>query len=266
MKRGFTLVELLAATLIMAIMMTAGFFAFNQVLHAWQKGERTVTRLQMADYAIAQVVSALRSAYYPTTGSADAKYGFMLLDGNDGDEEDKSDTIQWTKLGSAIVGSDSELSESIHTVRLFVQDETRDSPRGLYFKAGSFDLVDDEEGEERDFDDDDEEDGYPPELIAEGFQGFNCRVLDKTEPFKSDGKWNWQDAWDTSNCIPRAVELTFFLEPATDRDEPIVVKRVVEIPLWDVSQNPISATSDGKDKKEGGRTGGKGGGAPGGGR
>ena len=61
------------------------------------------------------------------------------------------------------------------------------------------------------------------------------------------------DKWDTSNCVPRRVQLTFWMKPIEEDKEPYPVVRVVEIPLWDVSQNPVKIDSSGSDGKKGGK-------------
>ena len=80
---------------------------------------------------------------------------------------------------------------------------------------------------------------------------------------------NWQDIWDTSNSIPRRVQLTFWMKPVEEDKDPYPVVRVLEIPLWDISQNPIKTDSTGSGSRKGNKgggskTGGKGGGSGGG--
>ncbi len=120
-------------------------------------------------------------------------------------------------------------------------------------------LVADVNGEEKfrpeDYDED-EDDDTEYYTLGPNVQGFNCRVLDKDQPFKND-RANWSDTWDTSNCIPRRVQLTFWMKPVDDNKEPYPIVRVVEIPLWDVSQNPVNASSDDKSRR-GRKTGGSG--------
>ena len=248
-RRGFTLIEVMLAVTLMAIMTLVAFFSFNTVINSWKRSTEMADRMQHADYALSQVVSALRSAWCPSTqsssgGSDSYIYGFQLTD--DGDGEEDSDVIQWTKLGSAIVGNTSTLSETPHTVRLWAAPAERDMPCGLWVKAGQLDLIQDEDKEDYDFDDDDV---FEPYILVTGVQGFNCRVLNKETPYEEDGTPIWEDEWVSSNALPRAVELTFTLEPVEERGDPVRIRRVVEIPLWDLSQNPLSS-----DKKDQGRT------------
>ena len=269
MKRGFTMVELMMAVMILSVMMVITFFTFNTVVRSWQESMELVDKIQYADYALTQVVSGLRSAYYPTDGKQSEDFGFQLYD--DGDKEDAADTIVWTKLGTAIVGNSSTLSETPHRVKIYVEKETRDSPGGLMVQATPDLLTDDQKEDMKD------EKIFEPYLLVQGVRGFNCRVADKDTPFNEDGSWNWQDEWNESNSLPRAVELTFYLDPVEERGEPESVLRIVEIPLWDISQNPITATSEDKKNEDaaaatrrrggasGRRTGGSGGGTGGGG-
>ena len=242
MKRGFTMIELMMAVMILSVMMVITFFTFNTVVRNWQKSMELVDKIQYADYALTQVVSGLRSAYYPTDGKQSEDFGFQLYD--NGDKEDAADTIVWTKLGTAIIGNSSTLSETPHRVKLYVEKETRDSPGGLMVQATPDLLTDDQKEDMKD------EKIFEPYLLVQGVRGFNCRVADKDKPFNEDGSWNWQDEWNESNSLPRAVELTFYLEPVEERGEPESVLRIVEIPLWDISQNPITATSEDKKNQD----------------
>ena len=241
-RRGFTMLELLLAISLMGIMMVVGFMTFNTVTRNWTKSMELVDRMQHAEYALTQVVSGLRSAYVPLGAQeGDMTLGLQLFD--DGSDEKSRDSIQWTKLGTAIVGNASKLSETPHVVRLWVEDgeRNRDRPAGLWVKA-CHDLLPRDAETEIDFNDDEQ---FEPFLLVQGIRGFNCRVADKDTPFNEDGSWNWQDEWSASNSLPRAVELTFYLDPVEERGRPETVMRVVEIPLAKMSQNPVKSDSSG---------------------
>ncbi len=219
-------------------MMLISFFCFNAVVQAWNAGIEVSDAMGQADYVMEQLVSGLRSAYFPDTGDAPYEFGFQLHD--NGEDEDAMDSISWVKLGSALVGEDCGFAESPHRIGVYVGGD--DDERGLRATAWRVDLQLD------DFDpaEDVKAIGLSPRVIA-----FNCRVLDKDQPEKDDEP-NWQDEWSTSNSIPKAVELTLYMEPpeSAEKKDPIEVKRIVKIPLWDISQNPR--------RKDGGKSGDKG--------
>jgi len=238
--KGFTLIEVVMATMILSIMMLMSFFCFDAVVQSWTAGIEASDAMGQADYVMEQLVSGLRSAYYPDAGTKLDDYGFQLSD--NGEDADARDSISWVKLGSALVGEDCGFAESPHRISISVSDE--EETRGLLAKAWRVDLQLD------DFDP--SEDvlpiGLSPRVIA-----FNCRVLDKDQPEKDDEP-NWQDEWASSNCIPKAVEISLYMEPpanAEDQD-PIEVKRIVKIPLWDISQNPRKKDDSNSTSKRGG--------------
>ena len=247
---GFTILEVLLAVSLTAIIMVVVFMSVGVVSNSWRRSGELAEKLQHSDYALSQVVSGLRSAYYPTTGSKSDEYGFMLIDNGEG--PNAADRIRWTKLGTAIVGASSNLARTPHTVELWAEPPSGQEPGGLMVRAWRGELQPDG------FDPDDE-DQVAPYMLVDGVQGFNCRVLDASKPYLDDGRPNWQDEWNSSNTIPRAVELTFTLSPSDEDDVPMEIRRYVQIPLSDISQNPISASSDnGKNTRPGagGRTGG----------
>ena len=272
MRRGFTIVELMLAVLILSIITIISTWTFHTIIRNWTLSTEMADNVQRTDYALAQITSALRSAYFPTSGEVSDADGFQLEDNNPRNEPDESDMIAWTKLGPAIVGRNSRFAKAAHHVSLYVVEPGK-SDVEAYANGG---LVCDVIGEKKfrpdDFDEDDL-DNWDHFVLSENVQGFNCRVLDKDQPFKDD-QANWQDRWDTSNCIPRRVQLTFWMKPIDDEKESYPIVRVVEIPLWDVSQNPVKTDSAGSDDKKdsrrrgrstgGGSSGGSGGGGGGG--
>ena len=260
MKRGFTMLEIMLAIMILAIMTIVSMWTFRTIVRNWGLATEMADNMQRVDYALAQVTSALRSAYFPLDGKATEADGFMLLDGNPDNDPEESDTICWTKLGPAIVGRNARFGASPHRVKLYVHTEKDRVERGLTSyqknKLGKkappeeYGLVADVNGEAKfrpDDYDEDEDDDTEYYTLGPNVQGFNCRVLDKDQPFKDD-QANWSDTWDTSNCIPRRVQLTFWMKPVDDEKDPYPIVRVIEIPLWDVSQNPVTATSTDVDK------------------
>lgn len=239
-RRGFTLLELMMAIMILSIMMMLSFFCFDAVVQSWQAGVEMSDSMGQADYVMDQLASGLRSAYYPDVGSQLYDYGFQFVDNGDG--ADAADFISWVKIGRALVGEDCGFAESPHRINVSVgMNGKNGQPGGLDVRAWRVDL---------------QLDDFDPETQAEKISlaprviGLNCRVLDKDQPEKNDEP-NWQDEWSCSNCIPKAVEITLYMEPPKDNDEPLKVERIIEIPMFDLSQNPRNKSSS---KKSGTQT------------
>jgi prepilin-type N-terminal cleavage/methylation domain-containing protein len=228
---GFTLLELIMAIMILSVMMLLSFFCFDAVVQSWQAGVEMSDSMGQADYVMEQLASGLRSAYYPDTGVPMDEYGFQFSDNGEGPEA--RDGISWVKIGRALVGEDCGFAESPHRTGVWVQDGGAEDGSGLMVSAWRVDLQLDEFDPSKDV----KAIAISPRVI-----GMNCRMLDKDEPMKNDEP-NWVDEWSQSNCIPRSVEITLYMKPPKDDDEPLEVKRIVDIPMFDLSQNPRKKAS-----------------------
>jgi len=275
MRRGFTMIEMLLATVLVGVLTAFSIMTFRSVSHGWQVSADYLDKMQRTDYALNQVVSGLRSMYYPHDGSQNAKYGFVLVDNGDGQDPRRSDVIEWSKLGSALVGTKSDKADSVHRVQVMVLEEGDDDYAEPIQKTGLYARImrDSALGEDRDEDDVDLTFGnaelYQPILIADGVTGFNCRVLKTAEEaesaasgakdVKNDTK-KFEDEFAESNSVPYKVELTFQIEKPDDnfrsqtKRAPLV--RIVRIPIHEQSLDgaaPPSADGKEKDKKRGAR-------------
>ncbi len=266
MRRAFTLVEVLMAVMIFSIMTIIGGVTFNSVINGWKRSTAAAERMQGADYALNQIAVGLRSAYYPADGNQKDEWGFALIDGGDGEDIRSSDMIEFSKLGNAIIGDKSTLAETSHRVRLWVEDErSKDEPGGLWARVWNPDLFS-EEGNDN-FDDEEYGEEF---LLVEDIVGFDCVVQKDFKETENDGRPKWEETWDTSNCIPYRVKLTFRLKAPDKGEEPLPLLRVVEIPVAPFSQAPFAVGSgesgSGKTSDDaGGKTGGGKGGTAGGG-
>ena len=249
-RAGFTLLEMLLAITILAIMTVVTSVVFSSVTNSWKKATVVAEQMQTVDYALNQIVSGLRSAYYPADGNQKDEWGLALYDNGEGEDASSSDVVEWTKLGNSIVGDKSVLAETSHRVRLWVEDKPRvrtgtniEEPAGLWARVWNPDLFS-EEGNDN-FDDEEYGEEF---LLVEDIIGFDCVVQKDAQQTEEDGQPKWEETWDTSNCVPYRVKITFRVKPPERGDEPLPILRVVEIPVWKLSQKPFSLDSAGKGR------------------
>jgi prepilin-type N-terminal cleavage/methylation domain-containing protein len=234
---GFTLVEILIALSLLGLLTVMLFTSFYSVTRAWETGRNVIDSSGHSDYLMEQLTAALRSAYTPGTGE---KYGLIFLD--DGEDERAHDSIEWSKVGPALVGEDAEFAHVPHRIRVQITEPEDDFPGGFTVRAWRQDLqLDDFNPEE-----DTTELCLSPKVI-----GFNCRMLDPDEPRTTDDEINWIDEWTKTNMLPTAVELTLWMEPAEDDGEPIESRRIVEIPMGVLSQNPNQGSTANEEARGG---------------
>ena len=278
MRRAFTMIELLAALLILGVVTALATMTFNAIVSSWTVSTEYMDNLQRCDYALEQVVSGLRSMYYPHNGKQDYTYGFYLTDNGDGREADDSDVIEWAKTGQSIVGGQNAAADTVHRVQLMVLEEGNSDYKetipvtGLYARMCPDPALRpkrDKKVDETDYTFANDE-MYQPVLFADGIVGFNCRVMKNADSAGEDGKGDeieWEDEWDSSNSVPYKVELTFWLEDPREekrfRSELAPVMRIVKIPIFEQSQDGKALPSE--NAKGGARRGSSKGGTRGGG-
>jgi len=270
MRRGFTLIEILMATVILGIMTVVTTLTFQSVVRGWQISTDYMDKMQRTDYALNQVVSGLRSMYYPHDGEQNYKYGFVLTDNGDGDSPRRSDVIEWSKTGPAIVGTKNAIADTVHRVQVMVLEEGNNDYRdpiqktGLYARlCGDAALIPKDDNDDTDYTFGNAE-LYQPLLIADGVVGFNCRVIKKKEDVQTtdakaaeNDRKKFEDEFAESNSVPYKVELTFQIEKTDDdflsQHDRAPMVRIVRIPIHEQSLDgnapPSDEKKDEKDKK-----------------
>ena len=277
MRRAFTLVELLIAVSMLGVLTAFAVLSFHAVSSAWQTSCEYMDKMQRADYALDQVVSGLRSLYYPHNGKQDANYGFVLTDNGKGEDVDSSDVIEWSKSGSALVGSGEAVADTVHRVQLLVLEEGNSDYRepievtGLYVRlCGDAALRPDEMDKDYTFTNDQM---YQPTLVADGVVGMNCRVMPTDDKADEENDTSlFKDEWTETNAVPYKVELTFRIadpEGRAYRTNTAPLVRIIRIPLYEQAKDGAATPNDsaaaGGAQGGGGRGPSGGNGRPGGG-
>ncbi len=274
LRKGFTLVEIMAAVMILGVISVLTFLTFSAISRGWEVATEYMDKMQRTDYALNQLVSALRSMYYPHNGEQSYDYGFQLADNGDGEEPSSSDVIEFSKTGTAIIGNRNAFADTVHRVQVMVLEEgSRDwgveiMKTGLYARQCP-DVALRPEDDDIDYSFANDE-MYRPVLIADGVVGFNCRVLKDAQAAQTGfGQTpQFEDEWDSSNSVPYKVELTFRIADPDGRSYRVntaPVMRIVRIPVFEQSQDGAATPSDAEKSGAAGRGGGAGGSKPSGG-
>ena len=260
MRRAFTMIEMLLAVLLVGVLTTVAVATFNAVSRGWQISTDYMDKMQRTDFALNQVVSGLRSMYYPHDGRQDDRYGFVLVNNGEGEDPDDSDLIEWSKTGSAIVGNKSAVADTVHRVQVMILEEGNHDFKdtievtGLYARqCPDVALRPKDNPDEIDFSFENDE-MYQPVLISAGVVGFNCRVMKTAEKVEAkNDERAFEDEFAESNAVPYKVELTFRIadpEGRSYRSNTAPVMRIVRIPIHEQSLDGASTpgAEGGKDK------------------
>ena len=217
-RYGFTLVELLVSIVILSLITSVTYGIFNAVTRAWQRGMALSDEMQHGDFVMEQLVMGLRSAYYRDAGkNRDVRFGFWLEDMGSGSSA--ADTVSWVKLGPSLVGRGTEQSKGPHRVKFQLVPDPENDESAAAITVWS----PDEYLQPEDFD----SETLEPTLLATGIVGFDCRVSTNVD----SSEIIWEEEWEETNSIPRLVELTLYLKPLQEGEEPVAMKRCVEIPV-----------------------------------
>ena len=264
MKRGFTLIELMLAVSLLGVMTVVTILTFRAVTSGWRISREYCDRLERTDYAVDQLVSGLKCAYYPHSGEQSYDYGFQLIDNGDGENPRESDVIEWTKKGSAMVGG-SSAADSVHRIQVMILEEgdrtwgEEIEKTGLYARVRPMSKVIAQQSghfDEEDFTFESDE-LYRPILIAKDVEGFNCRVLpkepDSTGKNAQIDKSDWEDEFSESNSLPYKIQLTMYL-PKEDpeyrsRKTIIPIMRVVNMPIYEQSTDAAALPGNESEAK-----------------
>ena len=191
---GFTLIELLVALAIFSLATAMAAASFFSVTKAWSRGGEMLEQLHYGEFAMEQLVTALRGAAW--FGSKPEAFGFWL----------EGDKASWVTSGTAFLPPDSPLVNGLH--RLSVEVGAVGGERGLVVRAWPH-LA--EEMDENDAE---------PWLVAPGVEEFACEWYD----FDAD---DWSQDWEETNSLPKLVRVTLTMEKRENFDENLELRRLV---------------------------------------
>jgi type II secretory pathway pseudopilin PulG len=220
---GFTLLELLVALCILVFAFAIIWETFSGTVKAWQRGSALLDELRHGDFVMEQLVSALRSAAFFKDNAS--RYGFRLETGNAGSYP--GDKLSWVTASSAFIPPDSELSKGTHRI-IFNIEDNEDGDPSVCIRA--YDpLLEDEDTVKID-----------RWFVSTEVQGVQCRVYNSEEKI-------WENSWEgeQTNTLPSLVEITLYMDPIEKFGDPVLLKRVVEIPIAPAMTNAVKADTGG---------------------
>ncbi len=213
-SKGFTLIELLVALAIFSLVAAMAAGTFWGVLKAWNRGGELLEQLHYGEFAMEQLVTALRGAAW--FSSKPEAFGFWLERGK----------ASWVTSGSAFLPPDSPLINGLH--RLSVTVDSQGGERGLVVRAWPHLAEDTDENDAE------------PWLVAPGVDEFDCEWYD----FENE---DWSTDWEETNSLPKLVRVTLKMEKRKNFDEELELQRLVELEVA-----PLLPGRESRDRTTGG--------------
>jgi len=214
---GFTLLEVLIAAALLALVFSMTFSLFSGVMEAWRRGTELAGELQHGDYVMEQLSAALRSAAWSEEEAP--RFGFRLENRGDHDE------ISWVTASPAFAGPHSPWRHGQHRIYVTVPENT-ETPGFAVKRVSPF--ADAETVEAQDY-----------EIISPRITGLDCRVY-------APEQQQWLEDWEPTNSIPALLEITLTLArpEAEEAAEPLLLQRLIEIPVAERIAAPINFSAD----------------------
>ena len=229
-RQGFTLLELIVAIVILVIAMSIAFEAFTGTIRGWKRGTEVADGIKHGDFAMGQLVSALNSMLF--FNNPRKTYAFKL-------EKDTAptglpgDIVSFVTVNGAFMPADSPYAKGLRRIRLFVDDDEYGDP-ALY--ALAMPAISDVEEFEEEFD-------AEPALVSREISGMEIMIWDKQNE-------TWTDDWETENSVPERIEINLYISSRDKNEEPIVFRRVLEIPVYESLQDRLRNPSSSNPSKE----------------
>jgi prepilin-type N-terminal cleavage/methylation domain-containing protein len=227
-RQGFTLLELIVAIVILVIAMSIAFEAFTGTIRGWKRGTEVIDGIKHGDFAMTQLVAALNSMLY--FNNPRKTYAFKL-DKETAPAGLPGDIISFVTVSGAFMPADSPYVDGPHRIKLFV-DEDEYGNSALY--ALAMPAIADEEEFEDEF-------NAEPALVSRTVSGLEVMIWDKQNEV-------WTEEWESENTIPERIEISLYISSKDKNEEPIVFRRVLEIPVFESTKDRLSnpSTSAGK--------------------
>jgi prepilin-type N-terminal cleavage/methylation domain-containing protein len=215
-RRGFTLLEVMIAVVILAIAMTVAGQLFATVTRAWTGARIVMDRTHHGDFVTGQLTAALRSMAF--SDNKPEAYGFRIENNPSGEGDH---TISWVTDSGAFMPPGDPSARIRHRIAVGAGEDD-DGAEGLIVTVWPY-LADEDEVEKT------------SRLVSENIKGLKCMVYDT-----HDGEERWRDDWEYSNAIPGLIEITLYAEPLREYDDPVEFRQLIEIPLGPAVTNEVS--------------------------
>ena len=216
-RRGFTLLEVMIAVVILAVAMTVAWQTFASVTRAWTGARVVMETLHHGDFVLGRLTASLRSLVF-FEETAPEKYAFRIENNSSGYGQH---TISWVTAGRAFIPPGEAYSYGLNRIEIGGGTD-EDGADGMVVRIWPY-LADEEKVEKKSW------------FIGEDIKGLRCRIYDTR-----DGEEGWKDTWEISNAIPGLVEITLYADPVKEYGDPVEFRRLIEIPLGPPVTNRVS--------------------------
>jgi len=271
---GFTLIEIMVATVISMLIISSVYAAFRTSLNAYERNQTRIIMLQMCRMALDKMAKDFSNLYY---ASGDEELTIMVEDYADNETSMDNDIVSFVtivnpkldkyleSLESGDLQKNTSSNASSNTSNETTSDEETENPlpsdlsRVIYFIGQNPEMegvqslmrIETTDLDTQNLEDmlselqsnsmsEDMQETLRISVLVDNVSGFNVRYFDGEE---------WVDTWDMEEegTLPKAVEITLTISDAKEKQKPITQAVVVYLPFSDSQQE------DTQDQQTGGQ-------------
>jgi prepilin-type N-terminal cleavage/methylation domain-containing protein len=202
-QHAFTLLEIMLAVTILALVGTAVYATWSAGLKGWKRSASITESLQRERVVMEMLAELTQSAVY--FNSANSLYEFRGTH-----EEQTGDSISFVTGSDLLLPATEAVAAGMRRVTISLERDTRGNPFLGIANAPALQLDDAPEA--------------PTHFLSANVCGFRVRYRD---PRSS----SWVEKWEEANLMPSAIEYTVAFGANDGRTPPVVVTRAVDLPV-----------------------------------
>jgi prepilin-type N-terminal cleavage/methylation domain-containing protein len=202
-RQAFTLLEVLLAVTILAVVMTAVYATWSAGLAGWKRSSSVSENFQRQRIVMDTLAELTKSAVY--FSSRDALYSVIGAH-----DADNGDSISFVTASDVLLPPSEAIAAGMRRVTISLE---RDSYNRAYLalaNAAALEAADAPESE--------------PHVLCSDVSGFAVR-------YRNARTGSMEDKWEENNFPPSAVEYTVAFGANDGRTPPVVVTRTIELPI-----------------------------------
>lgn len=230
---GFTLIEVLIAIFLFAIVMTTIFGAYVQIFFTVQTTENDALTYEMGKNAMDRMLMDLNSIVItkpPIFKKPDTRPEDDELDPYrfEGESDGEFATLRFVSHAHIVIDGFSPKGGGVAQIKYYVTEDEQNEEIMVLRRCDDIDL---DEGCDR----------LDDPILCENVVGFNLSFVyyEKEENIESFTEWNSDDK-DMKFATPRAIEITLKLsDPDKPTEHPLVFQTGVTFPLYRLKDKKV---------------------------
>jgi type II secretion system protein J len=223
---GFTLLEVMLAVTILAIVVTAVYGIWSVSLQAWRRGEDAAAMFQRQRIVFESLSELTKSAVF-----FDSNPGVYRMYGRH--DETEGDLISFVTASDALLPPSEMAIAGMRRVTIWLAKDQLDRPVLAIANAPALEIED--------------APVLPSHVLSTDVSGFSVRYWHASTS-------EWRDDWQEEDTMPDAIEFTVTFGGTGDRNPPVVVTRAVEFPIAQYANQHLGQTGNQNSSTQSGST------------